>query len=52
MLSSLFFLAYSFRTIPEALKFIVLLTSSYNPHQQLFVKKLTDYPQVISQKLR
>ena len=52
MLSSLFFLAYSFRTIPEALKIIVLLTSSYSPHQRLFVEKITDYPQVISQKLR
>ena len=28
-----FFLAYSFKTIPEALKIIVLPAPSYNPHQ-------------------
>ena len=48
----LFFPAHSFKTIPEALKMIVLPTLSNNPHQQLFVEKLTDYPQVIGQKLR
>ena len=31
---------------------IVLPTVSNNPHQQLFVEKLTDYPRVIGQKLR
>ena len=47
-----FFPAYSVKTIPEALKIIVLLAPSYNPHKQLFVKKLTDYPRVIGRKLR
>ena len=49
---SVFFPAYSFKTIPEALKIIVLPAPSYNPHQQLFVEKLTDYPRVIGRKLR
>ena len=33
-----FFPAYSVKTIPEALKIIVLLAPSYNPHEQLFEK--------------
>ena len=32
ILSSPFFPAYSFKTIPEALKIIVLPAPSYNPH--------------------
>ena len=44
--------AYWFKTILEALKMIIILTPSYNPHQQLFVEKLTDYLLVISQKSR
>ena len=51
LIISVFFPAYSFKTIPEALKIIVLPAPSYNPHQQLFVEKLTDYPQVIGRKL-
>ena len=47
-----FFPAYSFKTILKVLKIIILPTPSYNLHQQLFVEKLTDYPQVISQKLQ
>ena len=47
-----FFLAYSFKTILEALKIILLPAPSYNPHQQLFVEKSTDYPQVIGRKLQ
>ena len=52
IISVFFFLAYSFKTIPEALKIIVLPAPFYNPHQQLFVEKLTDYPRVIGRKLR
>ena len=36
----------------EAWKIIVLPAPSYNPHQQLFVEKLTDNPRVIGRKLR
>ena len=32
-----FFPAYSYKTIPEALKAIVLPAPSYNPHQQLLM---------------
>ena len=44
--------AYWFKTTPEALKVIIIPAPSYNPHQQLFIEKLTDYLLVISQKLR
>ena len=46
-----FFSCLSFLTTLEALEIIVLPAPSYNPHQQLFVEKLTDYPQVIGQKI-
>ena len=52
LIISVFFPAYSFKTIPEVLKITVLPAPSYNPHQQLFVEKLTDYPRVIGRKLR
>ena len=52
LIISVFFPAYSFKTILEALKIIVLPAPSYNPHQRLFVEKLTDYPRVIGRKLR
>jgi len=48
----IFFPAYSFKTILEDLKIITLPTTSYNPHQQTFALKLTDYLWVIGQKLR
>ena len=47
----LFFSCLSFLTTLEALEIIVLPAPSYNQHQQLFVEKLTDYPQVIGQKI-
>ena len=52
ILPSLLFPAYGFKTIPEALKIIVLPAPFNNPHQLLLVEKLTDYPQVIGRKLR
>ena len=36
----------------SVLCFIVLPAPPYNPHQLLFVEKLTDYPRTIDQKLR
>ena len=45
-----FFSCLLFLTTLEALKVIVLPAPSYNLHQQLFVKKLTDCPQDIGQK--
>ena len=42
-----FFSCLSFLTTLEALKIIVLPALSYNPQQQLFVEKLTDYLRVI-----
>lgn len=45
-----FFIAYCFKTILEALEMIVLPAPPYNPYQQLFVKKKTDYPRVIGQR--
>ena len=47
----LFFSCLSFLTTLEALEIIVLPAPSYDLHQQLFVEKLTDYPQVIGWKL-
>ena len=46
-----FFSCLSFLTTLEALEIIVLPAPSYNQHQQRFVEKLTDYPQVIGQKI-
>ena len=46
-----FFSCLSFLTTLEGLEIIVLPAPSYNQHQQLFVEKLTDYPQVIGQKI-
>ena len=43
----LFFSCLSFQTTLEAFKIIVLPAPSYNPHQQLYVEKLTDYLRVI-----
>jgi len=48
---SAFVSAYSFKTIPEDLKIITLPAPSFHPHQQMFALKLTDYLEVIGQKL-
>ena len=49
--SGFYHLFFSCLTTLEALKIIVLPAPSYSPHQQLFVEKPTDYPQVIGRKL-
>ena len=51
ILSPVFFLLIVFN-YNGSIKNYCITAPSYNPHQQLFVEKLTDNPRVIGRKLR